>query len=76
MKKLETNWSSGMKLENKEYFAHAIYNPNKPMVSFEEAMATGKEQNPTTMFSEDKELKKLPEGFEKSKLIGKFKKEN
>ncbi len=74
MKKLEANWGSGAGFSDKAYFCHAIYNPNKPAISLEEAMETGQAQNPTTIFSEKEKLDKadLPEGFELCKLFGKI----
>ncbi len=78
MKKLDAPWLSNIetisyKENNVTYFAHLIYNPNKPQISFEEAAEKGIEPNPTTMFFPKEILTKedLPQGFELFKKIGK-----
>lgn len=72
MKKLETNWAANaFPKNNKTYFCHAIYNPDKPTITLEEALQTGKEPNPQSMFSEKEKLeqKDLPEGFKLCKKV-------
>lgn len=75
MKKLDINWGINLvKDENLTYYSYLIYNPNKPMIDFEEAEKTGKEANPTGLFSLKEKLEEsdLPEGFKLFKRIGRI----